>query len=367
MSLEPARAYDALVGVRSSNEAAAADGLLRVAPSSPARSFLLRKLTGDLASAHGARMPLGSSALAAATIEFIRQWVAAGAPLDGEVADTSLLADAHLHGDTSFAPIPPPSHGFQLHLPPFPIRPHAEREVFFATRTPATTRTYMTGFRVTMRDHSHHFTLYSLPPTGAPLPIDVVRDRGANNDEFLRPRDFLFGTQEADVSYSLPPGVGIALDPEDFMDINVHAVNPTADTIVGESYVNVFTAEHVDRVAEPLLWSYDRFVIPAKSQRTLRDTMPIASRSELLMLTTHFHRHGRSFVVYQMGATGERRIYESDEWDHPAITRYDTPITLEAGDRLRLEATYYNDTDVDIYYGPSAEAEMCAIFGLIIR
>jgi hypothetical protein len=368
MRLDAGRAYASLVDVPARNGAARSEGLLRVLPASVERSFLVRKLTGMLSDAHGARMPLGSSPLHPSAIEFIREWIAAGAPREGNVADTSLLHHAHGHGgDGVFEPLAPPSHGFQLHVPPFTVRPHGEREIFFATPPPIATASYMTGFRVTMRDNSHHFTLYSIPPGGTPLPLGVHRDRGTNNDEFLRVRSFLFGTQESDVSYSLPPGVGVAIDPRDFMDVNVHAVNPTDDSIVGESYVNVFTAEHVDRVAEPLLWSFHKFVLPAHREQTLHDTLLITDAQDLLMLTTHFHRHGKAFLIYLADETGERKIYDNREWDHPVIGRYDTPIPLRPGSRLRLEATYVNDTNVDIYYGATSEDEMCAIFGLVVK
>jgi hypothetical protein len=364
LPLDAGRAFDALVNIAPVNSVAAGGGLLRVRPGSPESSFLMMKLTGSLSVGHGARMPLGSSALHPAAIEFIRQWIAAGAPRTGEVADTSLLHDAHGHGD--FEPLVPPSRGFQLHLPAFPVRPRSEREVFFALPPPVSAERYLTGFHVRMRDNSHHFTLYGIPQGGAPLPLSVVRDRGTNNDEFLRIRHFYFGTQESDVSYSLPPGVGIRLEPTDVLDINVHAVNPGGDTLPAEAYVNVFTVDHVDRVAEPLLWSFHRFMLPAHSERTLHDTLTIDSSQDLLMLTTHFHKHGRLFRVYHIRTAGEVMIYENRQWDHPLIARYDAPIRLEPGERLRLEATYVNETDEDIYYGPSSEDEMCSIFGLVV-
>lgn len=366
LSLESAKAYDALVGVAAVNDAARGEGLVRVVPGKPATSFLVRKLTGSILPEHGARMPLGSSALHASEIEFIRQWITAGAPRTGSVADTSLLAHRH-GGQDEFVPLAPPSHGFQLHMAPFNVRPHGEREVFYATATPVQWTTYMTGVRVLMRNNSHHFTLYTIPPGGAALPMEVIRDRGPNNDEFLRTRGFLFGSQEADVSYSLPAGVGVAINPEDRMDLNVHSVNPSDDTVLGEAYVNVFTADHVDRVATPLLWSFDKFVIPAHEERTLYDTMAITEPMDLLMLTSHFHKHGKEFRIYVLRDGGSELAYASYQWDHPVIERYDVPIHLGAGDRLRIEATYFNDTNLDIFYGPKSTDEMCAIFGLVVR
>ncbi|MFI5364254.1 MAG: Ig-like domain-containing protein [Candidatus Binatia bacterium] len=79
--LEPGQSYAALVGVMPQNAAGAAQGLLRVAPGDPARSFLLTKLT--LSSAFDpqflSRMPLGQLPLPSAQVEAIRAWILRGA------------------------------------------------------------------------------------------------------------------------------------------------------------------------------------------------------------------------------------------------------------------------------------------------
>lgn len=53
-------------------------GLLRVQPGAPDTSYLIQKLEGR--AAVGARMPLNGPPLPPATIDVIRQWIAAGAP-----------------------------------------------------------------------------------------------------------------------------------------------------------------------------------------------------------------------------------------------------------------------------------------------
>jgi hypothetical protein len=85
LSLASDQAYDQLVNVPPQNSTARSDGLLRVTPSSDGDSFLLRKLSGDLAPGEGSVMPLGTSGLKAndpAAYEMIRQWVLAGAQRD---------------------------------------------------------------------------------------------------------------------------------------------------------------------------------------------------------------------------------------------------------------------------------------------
>lgn len=74
--------YDDLVGVEPQNPVANGAGLLRVVPDEPGASFLLQKLTGDLAPGEGAPMPLGAAPLPADEIEMVRSWILAGAPRD---------------------------------------------------------------------------------------------------------------------------------------------------------------------------------------------------------------------------------------------------------------------------------------------
>jgi hypothetical protein len=84
LSLMAGESYDNLVGIEPDNPAARAGGDLRVAPSDLDRSFILRKLTGDLAPNEGSPMPLGGAPLDDPTIEMIASWIAAGARRDPE-------------------------------------------------------------------------------------------------------------------------------------------------------------------------------------------------------------------------------------------------------------------------------------------
>lgn len=82
LSLATGSSYDAIVGVEPTTSAARDDGLLLVAPGEPERSFLLNKITGELAVGDGSQMPLAASPLPDATIELLRDWIAAGAADD---------------------------------------------------------------------------------------------------------------------------------------------------------------------------------------------------------------------------------------------------------------------------------------------
>ncbi len=85
-------AYGGLINGLAYNTQAANAGLKIVIPNDPDNSFLYQKIIFDSSAYQfGAAMPSGGLVLTANQITFVRQWIAAGAPLDGHVADRSLM------------------------------------------------------------------------------------------------------------------------------------------------------------------------------------------------------------------------------------------------------------------------------------
>jgi hypothetical protein len=92
IGLEGATAYAELVGITPKNSQAAAIGLKLIAKNDTANSFLLHKLEYSSSPyKFGAPMPGGGLTLTANQIKFIKQWIMAGAPETGHVADSTLL------------------------------------------------------------------------------------------------------------------------------------------------------------------------------------------------------------------------------------------------------------------------------------
>jgi hypothetical protein len=68
------------------NAQAVAAGLKQIAPSDTAKSFFFQKLNFNQSRhKYGSAMPLGADILTAKQIEFVRQWILAGAPKTGAV------------------------------------------------------------------------------------------------------------------------------------------------------------------------------------------------------------------------------------------------------------------------------------------
>ena len=70
------------------------------------------------------------------------------------------------------------------------------------------------------------------------------------------------------------------------------------------------------------------------------------------------------FDVYiSGGARDGERVYRATDWAHPPILEIDPPLTLEPGQGLRLEATYFNESAQTIRFGFRSEDEMMIVFG----
>jgi hypothetical protein len=76
LDLETFNSWQNLVNVPSRE----GDGVLRVNPGDPDRSFLIDKLEGVLGPDQGARMPFDRSPLPQSEIDVVRDWIASGAP-----------------------------------------------------------------------------------------------------------------------------------------------------------------------------------------------------------------------------------------------------------------------------------------------
>ena len=80
---------------------------------------------------YGEIMPLGGPFLYNGELDFIEDWIWAGSPETGIVADPLILNDISQYETPTFQPLDPPAMGFQYHIPPFDVYPDSEREFLY--------------------------------------------------------------------------------------------------------------------------------------------------------------------------------------------------------------------------------------------
>ncbi len=374
-------AYEQLVGVKPSNANALQDGLLRVRPGKPDSSLLYHKLVfpaGHHARDYGNAMPTGTAGLSVGQLEFVRQWIAAGAPKTGKVVDAALIADKVPQASLPFAALAPPAAGtgFQLKVDRFDVNANFERELFTYRKVGNTSDLYVSRIETSMRPFSHHFVLYTFgagtPAQLVPQP-NVVRDirKPDGTMDFVTMMAmgyhvFLAGSMTQQSNYVFPPGTALRLPADAAIDLNVHYANKTGSQVPGEAYVNLYTvpASQVAHSLSTLNLNNTNLSLPAGQKTLAEKVFTFPARTTITALTSHMHARGESFQIRIVGGTRDGElVYENTDWEHPSIVTYAQPIVLEKGEGLRSTVMYNNTTSKAIFFGLTSEDEMDIIFG----
>lgn len=394
--------YHDLVGRVPQNLAAASAGMKLVDPGNPDNSFLLTKLVGPTSAAQGGRMPLGAGPLHGGKINAIRKWIAAGASqtdkLSG-IGDLSVLRDPLETFEPPPAPLP--GEGYQLRLPPFIIEPGTELEVFYsrqitdATGQPLQEDIFVNTYEIVYPTGSHHFILYRITEKGIEddiLSVGVTPGVGVNPEDTFRVLDpanpqalgnfgkhrvYITGTQTSGKTvYQFPDGVALRLAGDTIYDLNAHFVNLLGtEAIEGEVYVNFYTIppEEVKHEAVEIFSANTDLFVPPGTTRVAMKTETVEEEIErrgydpntvlnLLMITSHMHRHGELFEIFQM-STGSL-LHRSVAYDDAPITVFNPPLVLGTEDGMTYECTHNNyDRDVPLTFGFTSEDEMAIIMG----
>ncbi|MFL3007105.1 MAG: T9SS type A sorting domain-containing protein [Candidatus Neomarinimicrobiota bacterium] len=385
-------AYEELINATPTNIHAAEDGLELVGTegiSSLYSSFLWEKINAPNSEhfyedhpEYGSIMPLGLDFLTNGELEYMRQWIIAGAPMTGHVADQALLLDTTRYIPPNFAALEIPENGLQVHLPPFEVPPNFERELFYYVELDTLDFLYINRIKTTMRPGSHHFIVYTFDESGQNFlpPPGVYRDirnfDGSTNDWVLfqmQLHKFISGTQTRIFEYSFPEGVALKIDPNFGFDLNSHYANYSNDTIIGEIYNNFYFSnpDEIEREAEILQLTHLDISLPPQQETTLNVLFWVSEEFgeavNVFQLFTHAHKHNLNFKIFKVNQNDDEfreLIYVSYDWEHPPIMRFDPPLTFESDDGFEMEATFYNNTDEEINFGLLSTDEMMVLFGL---
>ncbi|MGH7491714.1 MAG: hypothetical protein ACREOO_04910 [bacterium] len=371
LSLAAGESYANLFQAEPVNAQAKAAGLKRVTPGRPDLSFLMKKLSGP-APNEGDLMPRGTSGLSSIKLDAIREWIKAGAPQNEVVpsAPNLELAPPDPGHDFVAPAAPPDEQGFQVHLGPFFVEPGKEREVLSSVRVTLPPDFVVNRVEVSQPEGSHHFIVYHWKTNDAPPPgIRDFNPIDPNAGGAIFKRDFVAGTQTPYALLEFPAGVGIPLPEQLTLELNSHFVNTRGErSLKAEVYVNFYRAPAgtVTKRAKVLFENWLNIFVPPGSSTTTGTNWFTSQDINVLMLSSHMHRHGKRFTIHhiQNNQVGEL-LYDSLTWNDPKTAYFNPPLLLRAGEGLRYEATYTNDDKpFPLRFGFTAENdEMCIMLG----
>jgi hypothetical protein len=381
--LEPGKSYDAMINVLSRQTVARSEGMRVVRPGLPDSSLLWHKLqweSGHHTRDYGGPMPLGTRSLSVGQLEFVRRWIAAGAPRSAAVADARLLTDTIRPTAAPFVALEPPAagDGIQLRVAPFQVTGNFERELFSFQRLGSTTPVFVNRVQMKMRPNSHHFLLYSFADNAPAIAIpqlntirDIRNPDGSLNFLNVLPMAyhvFLAGAQTPEMDYRFPAGVALRLPANFGIDLNVHYVNRGSEALTGEAFANLYTvgATQVQNEARTLNLGNTDINLPPGVRTTLTRTFMNTTGRDMrvFMLTSHMHQLGERFQIKLVGgARNGQVIYETTDWAHPEIRNFDTPIVIRPGEGMMSDIVWNNTTSRAVRFGLTSQDEMGIIFG----
>ncbi|MAX09341.1 MAG: hypothetical protein CMG13_00555, partial [Candidatus Marinimicrobia bacterium] len=349
---------------------------------------------------YGEIMPLGGPFLTNGELDFIEDWIWAGAPDTGIVADPLILNDISEYEAPEFTPLDIPETGVQYHIGPFDVYPNSEREFLYYV-PPFADEYYIKKVEMAMAPGSHHFISYIFSDnyfSSEPEPytyrdihapyIDEFLESGNPNPEWinnvmtLQEHTFVTGTQWPSWSYSMPDGVALKVDSDFGLDLNPHYFNYTDQTLQGEVYFNLHTIpeEEVEHIGGIMQLGNNEINLPPNQETVLTEVFstqdivnsininPPSNTSSLniFQLFTHAHQLMTRFDVLLLHPNGEEElIYTALDYEHPPVLSFDPPLVLTAGQGLISRATYYNNTDNYVNFGLLSTDEMKIVFGLV--
>lgn len=381
--LEKSVAYANLVGISPVNALSKADGHLRVKAFKSLESLLYHKLEWNSVhhggKQYGLPMPLGSTALTVGQIEFVRQWIEAGAPKTGKVADEKLLDDKtpSVSVIDNFKAMNSPKtegvDGFQLKVDKFEVASNFERELFVRRNVGNTSAVYINRIKLQSRPNSHHMVLYDFRNTANLPALDLIRDlrnpdNGINFVTAFQASNHIFlgGGTQSNQEYIFPEGTALLLPANFSMDLNPHYFNKSNTPLLGENYVNLYTTAkaNVKYVVKTIDFNNTNLAIFPNAKTTISKDFTFDTNVKIVSLTSHTHKFGEKYLIKIKGGTRDGEVvYENLDWEHPAVINFKIPIALKKGEGLTSVVTYNNTSNQKLAFGLTSDDEMNIIFG----
>ncbi len=400
--VEAEEARAALVGAAPTNANAAERGLLRVTPGDVERSYLWQKLTlSQQALAEeglGAAMPISGRAPGARTLDAVRAWIEAGAPLDGaplsaddldeggarvEDAYVQCAVDASVTEtrareeafESCFAPPEDAARDRRLYTPVITIPPRSEQLICSYLSAPIDAPMWVNKTVGQQMTGGHHAAVF-LAVSPSDEPPHECRDDEMSNFRFAAGAGG-GGGQDTD----LPDGVALKIEPGQQFVIQSHYINSTdapMEVMDAVDLVEVDEGQVRERV-DPFAIIYSELDIPAGAEGfEVRKLCRLEEPINIYMLLGHTHDAGVLFeFIHHAGgldADLPRTLYRAIDGpllrDNPEIKYFDPPIPFAADDVLEVVCRWDNPSDEALgwpnemcvalmYYGPGAGWMTC--------
>lgn len=216
-------------------------------------------------------------------------------------------------------------------------------------------------FQTAGRAGLHHFNVFASTLDRAdgwgPCPNSV--------DLFVGARPILDGSGSA-VDYRFPDGLALRLEPNTLIIVQAHFINASTAPLMAQ-FVTSFHRSPSPATQLVDVYGFTTFdiTLPPRKQTTITKDCLMSDRIHLLTMSTHFHARGirATGSLIRRDSTSPMQLYETESWSEPRVLKFAPAMYVTEGDTIRFECAYDNKGDTTVRYGPSANDEMCFLFG----
>lgn len=226
------------------------------------------------------------------------------------------------------------------------------KEGYWCTRKTITEDTYVTAFRADAPPGTHH-TLLLVTNGGVP-----------DSEELCGPllgANMIFASGIGTDDLAFPDGVAVKIPAGSQLLLNLHLFNTGADTLKGVSGVLVKTvaAADVKDEAEMIFGGPTNIQIPPNGTQTVEGACIFPGTTTIWSVWAHMHQYGTNMKVTYDSASGPLVLHDAAYSFTDQINYLIDPVTVLAGEQVRVECTYKNPTSQTISFGDSSKSEMC--------
>jgi len=228
----------------------------------------------------------------------------------------------------------------------------AGKEGYWCSRKTITEDTYVKAFRADAPQGTHH-TLLLVTEGGAP---DGEEQCGP-----LLGKNMIFASGIGTGDLSFPDGVAVKIPAGSQLLLNLHLFNASASTLDGVSGILVKTVAAADmkEEAEMIFGGPTNIEIPPNGSQTVEGSCIFPGTTTIWSVWAHMHQFGTNMKITHDGASGSNVLHNGPYSFDEQINYLIDPVTVNAGEEVRIECTYQNPTSQTIYWGDSSNSEMC--------
>ncbi|MBK8936333.1 MAG: hypothetical protein IPM79_01430 [Polyangiaceae bacterium] len=167
----------------------------------------------------------------------------------------------------------------------------------------------------------------------------------------------------------LPAGTAFELTKGTRLVMNLHVFNPGSEVLAGTSGVEILEAapDGDEHLLESIFAGPIDFSIPAGGELTHGGDCTFKRERTVIGLAPHMHALGTHMRVHVVRADGTEQLVHDAPYtlDDQQYSLFEDPLTVAAGERVRVTCSWENPTDDAIRFGPDATDEMC--FAALLR